>query len=642
MTADWDNWNPYNFVEWDSTEPKTIDGSRHVTHERWHGELSGVLDLDLVARSPIFVPEGDPGRKKEDERDADPTPRNFWSCVRGDGEVHYGLPGSSVKGAVRNCFEAWTDARLGVVSDSWYEKPIPYRRRTAQVWVVEANGNGDLPVRACEVRFAKENGDGSWCYGMPANRRLEEHPWKREPYPVPTENDRVSFDEASEGEWQAVSFRANLFWVPKKAHRHRWTHLAVRLSKRKATIPACVVKKYRDNLDHLAFVEHPKRVNKIPKASGGPKNMYKKIDSESLKKRRADLQRLGAGDVIFAMDDGKDPCRIVCFGKNVNFLWPSETSPEKLVEKYMPLANLDLARADWAEATFGYAARHTADESSHPFRGRVRFETFWGPAVPQDAEQRSTVQLKALLSPAGIKLKARPLYLKPIDGKCASYDDPGAALRGRKFYWHQTPATGGEILGEHEPQAGDASIEIEALPADTRFAGRIHFDNLSAVELGALLVAVRPDLYFDDGAQYGWKLGKGKPRGLGSVQVVGSRLQLRNRVEDAYGALDASPLADAREVDVNDIAAFKRQIEAKTARVRDLQALLRFPPLPQPRNYYPPSITHPSIPNKSVGLYCGWMPVFDNRQGESSTSRPPAMSPARDVAKRDSTRRRQK
>ena len=61
-----------------------------------------------------------------------------------------------------------------------------------------------------------------------------------------------------------------------------------------------------------------------------------------------------------------------------------------------------------------------------------------------------------------------------------------------------------------DPQA---SVAVGAVKAGTAFSGRIRFENLSCVELGALLFS----LELPTGCCH--KLGMGKPLGLGSIQI---------------------------------------------------------------------------------------------------------------------------
>lgn len=89
-------------------------------------------------------------------------------------------------------------------------------------------------------------------------------------------------------------------------------------------------------------------------------------------------------------------------------------------------------------------------------------------------------------------------------------------VKGRKFYKHGRPAKG--------------NVPVEAVPPEGgRFVWRCDFSNLSAAELGVLLIALGqgdPPLHL--------KLGGGKPACYGSVRVQRAKLRLHSDVVGDY------------------------------------------------------------------------------------------------------------
>lgn len=626
-----DSRNPYNFAEWPSTDPWRAESSNEASHHRWSdGCLSGVITLRLTAKTPVFVPAGP---LPEDAQINPQVVQPFWSCgARPNGQPRYGLPGSTVKGASRVLYEIWTNSRLGSVSAADTTSPIPYRRRCATAWVVhQVDPDGSCVVRRCEIKFVKQTG-AIWRY-RDGNQM---QPWNQNQNPTPV----VRVSSTNTTSWQAIPFRANLFWVPPNRHHHRYSHLAVRVTTTPATISGELVCRYLDGLAHSMFEQHPKFVGYLnPPAAGGgppgggPRDYYTAVATESIARNRPDLANLDVGAVIFALEGA--PGRIACFGKNVNFLWRSRRSPKDLIGNLWPREELLLENADWAEGAFGFAANHVQQGTqtvSHPFRGRVRFEAFW---AAEGATPMAPTPLKPLLSPSGVKLKARPLYLAPGNsGRSASWDDgdpslppvasnPLPRLRGRKLYWHQGIVSG-QIHATHRSPGDVTEYPVmQPMPTGTVFAGRVHFDNLTPAELGALLVSLCPGLFWDNANAYGWKVGKGKPRGLGSMAPVIEALELRRTAPEAYSNLGESVMRNALvEIDTL-VAAFRSRLNAKypaAGFVLDLQELLRFPAAdPSPRDYLPPG-----------GDY-GWMPAFGNEAGEANNLRPRAMRRARDI-----------
>lgn len=583
--------NPYNFAAWDGDVPwlaaaQNEDFDR-VGHGAWASvpgdrRMSGVLSVTLTAETPIFVPQGRPAPPKGQAPDR--SPLHFWRNGHSSGSHRYGVPGSSFKGVVRTLFEVITNSRLSAVTKDHFALPIPYRRRSSETYVVSGPraANGDLPLRACDVVFdgPHEGGRGRL---DPRNSRTPA-PWTP-PRAVAAVNGLLDVNHPGP---QQMHFASNLLHTLDGSHR--WDTLYVTLRPgQTAVIPSAEVERYLTGLKHPAYEDtighNQKRVD------AGEVCHYKDLSAEKAR-RAASIQRLhdlSAGTLIFGITDPAAPGRVVCFGKNVNFLWPSRRSPGSLAGQFLPLdpaeEEVSLQTADRTDQVFGFAGRDAG--ASHPFRGRVRFTTFWAGAEAAEAE--SEVQLRALTSPSGIKLKSRPLYLAPgSGGRTSTYDEPTATLRGRKLYWHQRGANDQVPSGHlHNPQAGSAQdsqlpAPLYPLPAGTVLKGEVRFDGLSLVELGALAGAMEPGRLFGDGT-FGIKLGKGKPRGLGSVSAALTLTCIdRSRAYDRLSDLAESDGSQVLQEAVDAFKAWASESAGKPweaiAFVRDLRKLLRVPP----------------------------------------------------------------
>jgi CRISPR-associated protein (TIGR03986 family) len=93
-------------------------------------------------------------------------------------------------------------------------------------------------------------------------------------------------------------------------------------------------------------------------------------------------------------------------------------------------------------------------------------------------------------------------------------NDKLSTIRGYKQYWHKT---GDEWMNANQTiddKDKKQYTNINPVQTGTKFTGRIHFENLSDVELGALLFA----LELPDGCCH--KIGMGKPLGLGSIRIT--------------------------------------------------------------------------------------------------------------------------
>jgi len=223
------------------------------------------------------------------------------------------------------------------------------------------------------------------------------------------------------------------------------------------------------------------------------------------KERRADINLL---DIVHK--NGESPCFYseytdhrgtthIAFGHTLMFRVPyNKTIGDSILEKLRKAQELDIA-----ESIFGKETSHAS---------RVFFEDF--PLVsPEDPSFDEGIP-KILSSPKPtsfqLYLKQNPQNLNDFPRNLAHYNDPNQ-IRGYKLYWHRKPdwqADPGEVQ-KHKTQY----TKIKPIQKDAIFSGRIRFENLSKVELGALLFV----LNLPDGCAH--KIGMGKPLGLGSIRI---------------------------------------------------------------------------------------------------------------------------
>lgn len=132
----------------------------------------------------------------------------------------------------------------------------------------------------------------------------------------------------------------------------------------------------------------------------------------------------------------------------------------------------------------------------------------------------------------------------------ASKPKSQTVIRGHKLYWHkgQSPS----IQLTDTSQASDTqTTQIKPIKPGIEFEFTIHFDNLSDVELGALLwildIAQQED-------KYRLSLGMGKPLGMGAVKI-NHQLYLSNRQQryqqlfaiDGWDIAETTVQADAKQ-----------------------------------------------------------------------------------------------
>jgi CRISPR-associated protein (TIGR03986 family) len=147
-----------------------------------------------------------------------------------------------------------------------------------------------------------------------------------------------------------------------------------------------------------------------------------------------------------------------------------------------------------------------------------------------------------------------------------AYRHEEAQLRGRKFYRRREQTTRAALENPNQPKQSDQNQTVHALPSNLTFKFRIHFDNLSDAELGALLFALElavPDDWMQalealpENAQFHHALGHGKPLGMGrcSIKVTGIARDRADRYSAAQFTTTTST-STARPVTDSDRQAF--------------------------------------------------------------------------------------
>ena len=116
---------------------------------------------------------------------------------------------------------------------------------------------------------------------------------------------------------------------------------------------------------------------------------------------------------------------------------------------------------------------------------------------------------KILMGPSPTSFQ---FYLNTDEYKNPQHWDSEAGIRGYKFYWHKKMDWQG-VKDDNE----NMNNVIAPVKANNHFKGKIRFENLDAIELGAFMylfgIAEEKDICY--------KLGMGKSIGLGSIKLTG-------------------------------------------------------------------------------------------------------------------------
>lgn len=443
----------------------------HVTQMGTH---TGYIDLTITTETPLFI--GGPSKQE------DTTPLEFYG-----GQNNPTIPGSSLKGMVKEIFK--------IVTASSFR---PYQRGT---------GLGDFEDRYLYFRDIAS-----------AIKPLKEYYASRMMNPIKN-GAGLSTPKATPGfiiqtannEYYAVpSVAKKIYYEAEKelVAKQRtpsidWTHTYVNV--------------------HVGAMRSKRTFMRITK----PCNFDKRIPiPQSCIESYADDKNRGTLDLL-DKKTGKsgEAAKEYTHSTDVKFVVPCFfTEKDGLVEHfghgrfYRIAYDLKISDhlpnslerhnngVDLCDSVFGYGDN---------WAGRVSFS---------DAHVQGTLKMcpsdypHPLMGPNPTSFQ---LYLEQNVDDHNTYNHWGhehASLRGYKMYWHQPLAKAKDWTRTAEEKEIKGTRKIRPVDRGVTFTSRIHFERLSDVELGALLMSLNLDQYSGGQRRTYYKLGMGKSIGFGSVK----------------------------------------------------------------------------------------------------------------------------
>ena len=444
----------------------------HVTQMGTH---TGYIDLTITTETPLFI--GGPSKQE------DTTPLEFYG-----GQNNPTIPGSSLKGMVKEIFK--------IVTASSFR---PYQRGT---------GLGDFEDRYLYFRDIAS-----------AIKPLKEYYASRMMNPIKN-SAGLSTPKATPGfiiqtvnnEYYAVpSVAKKIYYEAEKALLSKqrtpsidWTHTYVNV--------------------HVGAMRSKRTFMRITK----PCNFDKRIPiPQSCIESYADDKNRGTLDLL-DKKTGKsgEAAKEYTHSTDVKFVVPCYfTEKDGVVEhfghgRYYRIAyDLKISDhlpnslerhnngVDLCDSVFGYGDN---------WAGRVSFS---------DAHVQGTLKMcpsdypHPLMGPNPTSFQ---LYLNQDVDDHNTYNHWGhehASLRGYKMYWHQPLEKAKNWTRTVEEKEIKGTRKIRPVDRGVTFTSRIHFERLSDVELGALLMSLNLDKYSGGQRRTYYKLGMGKSIGFGSIKL---------------------------------------------------------------------------------------------------------------------------
>ena len=496
------------------------------------GKHSGYIQLDIEALTPLFI-----GGEEIKDQNNNVTEMKFFAPVNDPV-----IPGSTIRGLVKNIFKIVTCGAMRPTED-FYDRRLFFRclmaagigktankslhKYYAEDRMTSKNAAGKVSKVAQPGFLVRSHGDYSLCkvnqlhkiliydyeqlYGPIKDGRKEkdcsEIAWKKdeagnykEVYIITGKQDPIKTKEEVE------AFIAN---TPEKL-RYKLGKQYIAFFKTEETdwghplpVPDTVIDEYKAD-------KNRRGINVLEDQNGVIKG-----------KEAEKISGISGADRL-------SPCfyvmkgnQIDVFGHGQSFRIPYKNKISDAIPKELQFNQT----VDFSDEVFG---------KKELWAGRVFFED----ALPlQLFENEKTDYIQPLMQPNPTSFQ---LYLQQPEmdvSQLKYWDQAGARIRGYKLYWHKKPERNDWIIrgayraeNDRRPANKKLSKKITPVSKKSCFRARIRFRELSDIELGALLEVFYLAGYTGMAA---YKLGMGKPLGMGSVQIKTKLFE----EDDAYQSL---------------------------------------------------------------------------------------------------------
>jgi len=493
---------PYNFVPLSNTVyfPPWAQASQLSHDAPLQNGWCGTLRIRITASTPLLVAGTQNGAERHPVKVMD----------------KYAIPGSSLRGMLRNVLEIATFGKFGrAVND----RAMSIRDLTPSSDVYRQQIN-DHTVHAGWLKLASGNGTQLAAIEPTEKLRMdvvEAKEWAdetksegKDSYEMYTEE--IDPDTRKLTDWVVVRTGS----VPKKREDFLFRHLPSK--------PALPISRDLFQQFAAAHQNNPLWANK----QGQPGDLQKRLMG-------------GMRIPVFFIYDPKNKTRIQAFGLAYMFRVPYRHSLHDAIG-FSGTAHHDQSRLDFCEALLGLI--HDGEEN-HPasLRSRVGF----GLALATQAKPHpDKLGIDVVLNEP--KPSFYPAYISPDkNGNAKTLMSERPQLAGWKRY---------PVRGQAAPQNTNVSIKgktndnigskLFPLQTGATFEGDITLHNIHPEELGGLLWA----LTWGQQPHLRHSLGMGRPFGLGSIQIEVTQLDLRHNADASQDmhhstAKDPSALAQA-------------------------------------------------------------------------------------------------
>ena len=485
---------PYNFVRLNKVvlQPPLADAMNNLqaantneAHEQikakykeyvLKGEkFSGYFDVEVVNKSPLYI--GDTLNGKS----------SFFS----DGK-NYCIPGSSMRGCLKNIFKIITNGSMRIGVDGDVDNQTLYYRSFAS----SHDEFNEEYKREMSITNSNNNKKGVYKYSAKPGFLVKQG---NSFYVCPAECEvkRVTVEKANiygkpYFDWNsdkvtvytgAIDGKKNIYIIKKPSWNIKYV-----------VSENCLLKylndKNRNGINLIGLNELTTNID----------NGYARKGNDSL----AILKGAQLYDYIIPCFYVENRGMVKHFGSGPLYRIPYRKS----IGDHIP-SGLKEDKVDFADAIFG---------NKELWGSRVFFEDLYIKARNGTSVTYPEADAEPMLGPKPTSFQN---YLMTDEEGKSQHWNSSAELRGYKLYWHKKC----QWKDSRENRENmDVIKTIAPMKEENHFYGRLRFENLDAVELGALAKVFA----IGEGSNTCFKLGMGKALGMGSVKIVG-KLHLRTK-----------------------------------------------------------------------------------------------------------------
>ncbi len=455
---------PYNFVP---LNKKIVTQDKPKSFDKYCG-YTGYIDLEIEAKTPVYIR----GTKKENGKEHEKENPEFYKQAG-----QYRIPGSSLRGMIRTMVEMVSWSKFSIFNDdhlyyrSFADKALSIRNEYRKRMTSADNENRSQYKMGSGLLYKKD----------------------LDYFIISGAFESIKKSEVNTVNSGRILYKKDKFYASEYKKG-----------------PNCylVVSGYMPNKTHDWLVyANPSERDKSVYINRNDVLDYKNDRNRKSVDIIKEVNKSWTGFVpcFYVQWKDKNGNNRISFGHTPLF----RISYEKSIGEHINQESVEKKKFDIAESIFG---------NETDFMTRIFFEDAF---LQKNDYDKISPQEKIPQTLLGPKPTSFQLYLDQIGArgvKDLKHYNNQVNIRGNKLYWHQTDSNAWK--NNFNP---NTDAKIRPIASGAKFYGKIRFENLSDIELGALLFAV------DLPKNMAHKIGMAKPLGLGSVRI-NANLILSNRI----------------------------------------------------------------------------------------------------------------